>query len=278
MKMVRMSRTWSLARLPALAALACAVTAFAAGGCELRLPLSTGYGKAGAGMAQGVSLQDVFICPQCGLAGVKNHICSVTKYCSVCRKDVGSGHICAMTWFCSTCNRDAGAKHVCGVTSVCRFCRREVASNHQVRNGRCITAFCPACGLDTASEACCPNCGAGLSGAAGSSPARCDSCSTRFVIVAHVCGVTHFCPKCRRESGGNHICGKTDFCATCKAEVESAAFCMTCMTRMPDATAGAAALCPTCRVLVVPVRHTCGKTFFCAECRCEQPTGHNHAR
>lgn len=67
----------------------------------------------------------------------------------------------------------------------------------------------------------CPECGrmAGPGHVCGLS-AWCPKCKREASLEGHVCGLSHFCPKCKREASlVGHRCGETKFCPLCKMEV-----------------------------------------------------------
>ncbi len=249
---------------------------------------------------------DATACEKCGELAAENHDCRFTRYCSICRRDIGEGHICGGTVLCTICFAEKGRQHECLVTSFCNVCRTDVAANHLCERStrKCFTSFCPGCKADVAYD--------------------------------HICGLTFFCPRCRREVAENHVCDLTRLCPKCRVEIARGIlcgrcakvlstamgpergvelFCPDCGARLTaasersgtaaedDATnardAGAAVeylwgaivdcaacgakgklpavKCGFCGEICPPVVHQCGVTHFCTKCKKEAPLdGHKH--
>ncbi|MEK7866125.1 MAG: hypothetical protein AAB434_05535 [Planctomycetota bacterium] len=213
-------------------------------------------------------------CPTCGRKVEDGHDCDPADRCLTCRRDVRRGHLCGVTSICRLgnpkCVFEVGHEHAHGVTHWCSNCRAEVAAGH-MRNevGRCLTRFCRACGFDAVR----PDSAERLLGGK----------------VLHVCGVTHFCPKCMTEVAENHVCDVTRYCATCKRDV-SFPYCAECravvgasrstrceiLERMRFQGAEPVVLpCPRCKKDVKVLDHVCFVTEFCPRCRRESPLDHS---
>ncbi|MDQ7780000.1 MAG: hypothetical protein RDV41_09870 [Planctomycetota bacterium] len=214
-------------------------------------------------------------CRKCGEPAGARHVCGVTRYCSICRRDIGEEHICFFTSMCPKCYVEGGNNHECGVTHFCTVCRRDVGPNHLSERStrKCYTLYCSVCKADVGRD--------------------------------HVCGVTYFCPRCRAEVAENHVCDLTRYCPSCKRDVAVSAFCPACSsclgrtgTEIPAAGPRCAACkeavtlkafrlgetftcekcgitghpelrCKVCDETVTPIVHVCGRTFFCPKCRIE---------
>lgn len=175
------------------------------------------------------------------------------------------------------CRFEVGHGHKHGVTHWCGNCRSEVAANH-MRNevGRCLTRFCGTCGADVV---------------------RPDAAERLLrAKVLHVCGVTHYCPRCMTEVANNHVCDVTRYCATCKRDV-SFPFCAECRTVLgsnrverclllerlhpadekgnPLDPGPIQAPCAKCRKEVRVLDHVCFVTEFCPRCRRESSLDHS---
>ncbi|GEM_PF-3106745 len=214
-------------------------------------------------------------CPTCGRRSESGHDCLAVDRCLTCGRDVRRGHLCTITSICRLgdpeCLFEVGREHQHGVTHWCGNCRTEVAANH-MRNevGRCLTRFCGTCGYDAVR----PDSAERLLGGK----------------VLHVCGVTHFCPKCMTEVAGNHLCDVTRYCATCKRDV-SFPYCAECRSvvgasrtarcellerlRFKEGADPVLAPCPRCKRDVKVLDHACFVTEFCPRCRRESPLEHS---
>lgn len=163
------------------------------------------------------------------------------------------------------------------MTHWCSNCRAEVAANH-MRNevGRCLTRFCGTCGFDAV---------------------RPDAAERLLrAKVLHVCGTTHYCPKCMTEVAENHLCEITRYCPTCRRDV-SFPYCEVCrgvlggsraercmlLERLhpvdeggsPTDPAPVVVPCARCKKDVRAMDHACFKTEFCPRCRREMPIDHS---
>jgi phage FluMu protein Com len=178
------------------------------------------------------------LCTTCYAEKGSQHECLLTSFCKLCRTDVAANHLYerstrkCFTSYCPGCKADVGKWHICGVTHFCPRCRREVAGNHVCD----LTRLCAECNVEVAREVLCGRCGKALSRAEGPEaglelvcpncgvrkekssyrwgiPIDCEGCGVKGVLpavkcrwcgetcppVTHQCGVTHFCPKCKKE-------------------------------------------------------------------------------
>lgn len=236
------------------------------------------------GVPQEPSSQGPAVCAKCGRPVLPGHDCQAVDRCATCEREVRRGHVCGETSICRAsdpthpeCVFEVGHEHIHGVTHRCPFCRQEVAENH-MRNevGRCLTQFCRGCETDVVR----PDYAEGL----------------LREKVLHVCGVTHFCPKCMTEVADNHICDVTRYCATCRRDV-SFPFCAECRTVLGETREESRLLlerlhpvdakgnpldpgpilvhCEKCKKDVRVLDHVCFETEFCPRCRREMPLEHS---